>query len=237
MVQKIRLNKAIAESGLCSRRKADELIQQNRVTVNGKTVQSLSTLVDPSKDIIEVDGEKIKLQSKVYILLNKPAGYLCTTKDDKKRKTVLDLINIKKRIYPVGRLDYDTTGVLILTNDGDFANLLLHPKNKVPRIYKVKLDKPADIDTLKKLEKGIILDNKKSKFEKIYPVNKDNKFQFFVECVEGRNHFVKNMFQKLGFNVVELHRKSFAIFNDDIPIGSYRFLTDKEVYQVKSIYE
>jgi 23S rRNA pseudouridine2605 synthase len=155
----------------------------------------------------------------------------------KKRKTVLDLIKINQRIYPVGRLDYDTTGVIILTNDGDFANLLLHPKNKVPRIYLVTLDKPANIHNLKQLERGIILDNKKSYFEKIYPVSKNIDTKFYVECTEGRNHFVKNMFQKLGYRVTNLHRKSFAIFNDDIPIGSYRYISEVEIKKVKSLYE
>jgi 23S rRNA pseudouridine2605 synthase len=236
MAQKTRLNKAIAESGLCSRRKADELISQKRVTVNGVTVYSLATLVDLDNDIVEVDGEPIKLQSKVYILLNKPAGYVSTTKDEKNRKTILDLIKINQRIYPVGRLDYDTTGVILLTNDGDFANFLLHPKNKITRVYKVKLDKEADIDSLKRLEQGINLDNRKSKFEKVYPVFKNDKTQFYVECVEGRNHFVKNMFSKLGYNVVKLHRKSFGIFSDDIPIGAYRYLDKNEVSLIKSLY-
>lgn len=237
METKIRINKAISESGLCSRRNADELIFQKRVTLNGKTVENLSTLVDLNSDIVEVDGEPIKLKSKIYILLNKPSGVVSTTNDEKKRKTVIDLIKTNQRIYPVGRLDYDTTGVLLLTNDGDFANLLLHPKNKVPRVYKVRLNKEADLDTLKRLELGINLDNKKARFEKIYPVTKSDKTNFYVECFEGRNHFVKNMFEKIGYRVVKLHRESFAIFKDDIPIGSYRYLTEKEILKVKSLYE
>lgn len=237
MAQKIRINKAISDCGFCSRRKAEELISQKRVTLNNKTVESFSTLVDPENDVVEVDGEVLKLKTKIYILLNKPSGYISTTSDEKNRKTVLDLIKIKQRIYPVGRLDYDTTGVLLLTNDGDFANLLLHPKNKIPRVYKVRLNKEADLDTLKQLERGINLDNKKARFEKIYPVTKSDKTNFFVECIEGRNHFVKNMFQKFGFRVIKLHRESFAIFRDDIPIGTYRYVTEFEVRKVKSLYE
>lgn len=237
MAQKIRLNKAISESGICSRRKADELISQGRVTVNGETVFSLSTLVDLNNDVVEVDGEKIKSKSKVYILLNKPAGFVSTTKDEKKRKTVLDLIKTNQRIYPVGRLDYDTTGVLLLTNDGDFANLLLHPRNKVSRVYKVTLDKDVELESLKRLELGINLDNKKARFEKIYPVHKSDKRQFFVECFEGRNHFVKIMFQKIGYRVVKLHRTSFSIFKDDMPVGSYRYIDEKEILKVKNLYE
>lgn len=237
MMQKIRINKAISDCGFCSRRKAEELITQKRVTLNGKNVASFSTLVDLEKDVVEVDGEVLKLKSKIYILLNKPSGYVSTTNDEKKRKTVLDLIKIKQRIYPVGRLDFDTTGVLLLTNDGDFANLLLHPKNKIPRVYKVRLSKEADLDTLKQLERGINLDNKKAKFEKIYSASKSDKTNFFVECIEGRNHFVKNMFQKIGFRVIKLHRESFAIFKDDIPIGTYRYITEDEVQKVKSLYE
>jgi 23S rRNA pseudouridine2605 synthase len=236
-MNKIRINKVIAESGLCSRRKADELILQKRVSINGKTVISLSTFVDKQKDLIEVDGQKLKIESKIYILLNKPAGFVSTTSDEKNRKTVLDLIKTKHRIYPVGRLDFDTTGVLILTNDGNFANLLLHPKNNVPRVYKVTLNKEADLITLKRLEQGINLDNKKAKFENIYPVAKNDKFSFWVECVEGRNHFVKNMFLKIGYKVIKLHRKSFSIFTDDIPIGTYRFISEKEISKVNSLYE
>ncbi len=237
MEQKIRINKAISDCGFCSRRKAEELIKQKRVTLNGKIVDEFSTLVDPEKDLIEVDGELLKLKSKIYILLNKPSGYVSTTSDEKNRKTVLDLIKTRQRIYPVGRLDYDTTGVLLLTNDGDFANLLLHPKNKVPRTYKVRLNKEADLDTLKQLERGINLNNKKARFEKIYPVSKYDKISFFVECTEGRNHFVKNMFQKIGYKVTKLHRERFAIFKDDIPIGTYRYIREEEIKKIKSIYE
>ena len=236
MGKKIRINKAISDCGFCSRRKAEELISQKRVTLNGHTVNSLATLVDLDNDIVEVDGEALKLKSKIYILLNKPSGYVSTTSDEKNRRTVLDLIKVKERIYPVGRLDYDTTGVILLTNDGDFANLLLHPKNKILRVYKVRLDKSADLDTLKQLERGITLNNKKSRFEKIYPVSKLDKINFYVECIEGRNHFVKNMFQKIGFRVIKLHRESFAIFKDDIPIGAYRYITENEVRKVKSLY-
>ncbi len=236
MGMKIRINKAISDCGFCSRRKAEELITQRRVSLNGQIVEKLSTLVDPDKDLIEIDGEALKLESKVYILLNKPSGYVSTTKDEKDRKTVLDLIKINKRIYPVGRLDYDTTGVLLLTNDGDFANLLLHPKNRISRIYKVILNKQADIETLKQLERGINLKNRKARFEKIYPMSKSDKTIFLVECVEGRNHFVKNMFQKIGYKVVKLHRESFAIFKDDIPIGSYRFISENEIRKLKSLY-
>lgn len=236
MVRLIRINKAISDSGICSRRKAEELIFQKRVTVNGITVNSLSVYVDLSKDLIAVDGENLKTQSKIYILLNKPAGFISSTKDQKGRKTVLDLIKVNKRIYPIGRLDYNTTGVLLLSNDGEFSNLLLHPKNRIPRVYKVKLNIEAELSKLKKLVDGIYLEDKKSRFEKIHQISRIDKTQFLVECFEGRNHFVKKMFQKIGIKVIKLHRQSFGIFNDDIPIGSYRFISEKEISKLRELY-
>ena len=139
-----RINKFIAESGITSRRKAEELILQGRVSVNNKVIIELSYRINPDRDEVFIDGERVKTVKYAYYLLNKPKGTISTTNDEKNRKTVVDLINTKEKIYPVGRLDYNTTGVLLLTNDGDFSNLLTHTKNKVPKIYEVKLDKPLD---------------------------------------------------------------------------------------------
>lgn len=225
----VRLNKFISECGISSRRKAEEFILQGRVTVNNKTITKLAYNIDPEKDIVELDGEKIKPRKKLYFLLNKPSGYISTTSDEKKRKTVLDLLHVREKIYPVGRLDYDTTGVLILTNDGEFANKMLHPTNKIIRTYIATLDKVLDEKDAEKLIKGIILDKRKSKFEKIsFPV-KNNKTKVKVDCIEGRNHFVKRMFATLGYEVKKLHRESFAGIKADIPIGSYRELKFSEI--------
>lgn len=225
----MRLNKFIAECGICSRRKAEELIQQGRITVNKKTITKLSTEVDPEKDEIFFDGERLKLEGSVYYLLNKPKGVIATTSDEKKRTAVTDLIRTNFKIFPVGRLDANTTGVLLLTNDGDFANRLIHPSNNIIREYEVKLDKDLEIKDEEQLLKGVYPDGKKGKFISITFKKKKDRRTLTVKCTEGRNHFVKKMFWALHYNVERLHRKSFAGITDDIPVGSYRKLTVNEI--------
>ncbi|MFZ5947959.1 MAG: pseudouridine synthase [Stygiobacter sp.] len=232
---KIRLNRFLSESGVASRRKSEEFIKEGRVTVNNKQVTELATIIDDEIDIVKVDGEKVKPEKKVYFLLNKPKGYITTTSDEQGRKKVTDLIKTKEKIFPVGRLDFDTTGVLILTNDGDFANFLMHPSNKILREYKVLLDKPITEEDKNRLVKGIILDAKKSRFLKLYYPNKDFKESLIVTVSEGRNHFVKRMFSALGYNVKKLERISYANFNvKGIPLGSYRIISKEEI---KRVYE
>ena len=231
----IRINKFIADSGQASRRNAEEFILDGRVEVNGKTVADLSFKVDTAKDIVTLDGEKISPRKHLYFLLNKPAGVVTTTSDEKKRKTVIDLLDVREKVYPVGRLDYNTTGVLFITNDGDFANLLTHPKNNVPRVYEVKLDKPLLHEDRSRLLKGIFLESGRGKFNEIASVRKDNK-SIEVTSVEGRNHFIKNMFGALGYRVIALNRKSFAGISSDIPKGKYRILTDYEVNGLLKAY-
>jgi 23S rRNA pseudouridine2605 synthase len=232
----MRLNKFIAGTGITSRRKAEELIIQGRITVNDRTVTDLAYKVEPGKDEILLDGEKIAVRKHLYYLLNKPSGVVTTTSDEKNRKTVVDLIKTNERIYPVGRLDYDTTGVLILTNDGDFSQLLTHPGNKVPREYEVKLDRPLQADDREKLLKGIYLKGSKGKFIRISAVNRNNFSNIRVTAVEGRNHFVKNMFGTLGYKVLALDRISFAGIKADINNGKYRKLTDAEIRSVTEKY-
>jgi 23S rRNA pseudouridine2605 synthase len=235
MIMQIRLNKYLSECGVASRRKVEELILQGRVTLNNEIVSQLAVKVDPLSDIIRLDGEILKQDEKVYYLLNKPRGFVTTTNDEKNRKTVLDLIRTKVKIFPVGRLDYDTTGVLILTNDGDFSNLLLHPDNKVPRIYKVTLSKPLSLKDKERLLKGIIVEDKKGRFETVYPTKRANVVN--ISTVEGRNHFVKNMFKALGYNVMELMRMSYGgIKLEDMPIGAYRHLTKEEINSIYKKY-
>jgi len=231
-----RINKFIAESGITSRRKAEELILQGRVSVNNKLVNELGYRINPDRDEVFIDGERIKTKKNAYYLLNKPKGTISTTNDEKNRKTVVDLIKTKEKIYPVGRLDYNTTGVLLLTNDGDFSNLLTHPKNKVPKVYEVKLDKPLDETDKKELIKGIFIDRRRSKFVKVTFANPKNRKVVEVESVEGRNHFVKRMFQALGQNVKSLNRKSFAGIKADIPLGSYREMNKTEVQKLIKKY-
>ncbi len=226
----VRLNKYLAECGIASRRKADELIAEGRVSVNGNIVIEFGTKINSEKDEIFIDGEKLKLQNKVYFLLNKPKGVITTTSDDKKRKTVVDLIRTNKKIFPVGRLDFNTTGLLLLTNDGEFSNYLTHPKNGIEREYEVKLDKELQKKDRDKLTKGIYLDRRKSKFTNIVFPKKNNFYFVKVTTVEGRNHFVKNMFSKLGYTVKELHRSRFGKFKlKDLKKGEYRELSKKEI--------
>lgn len=231
----IRINKYLAESGVGSRRKVEQLILDKRVTVNN-IICNLATKVDENNDIVKVDGETVKIKKHVYFLLNKPKGFVCTTIDEKGRKTVIDLINTDKKIYPVGRLDYNTTGVLLLTNDGDFSYLLTHPKHKVPREYEVKLNIELTDDDREKLISGIILDKKKSQFHSVIFPQKRNRTAVIVKCFEGRNHFVIRMFESLGYKVQSLNRISFAGIKADIPIGSYRNLSQLEINRIRNNY-
>ncbi len=231
----IRLNKFLAECGVASRRKSDEFILQGRVTVNGKTVKDKGLKVNLTKDVVTVDGEKIKPQKKVYFLLNKPKGFVTTTKDEKNRPTVTELIKTNAKIFPVGRLDVNTTGALILTNDGDFYDKLLHPRNNVVRKYTATLDKPLDPKDAEKLLKGVYLKGKKGKFlNLIFPSKKSRKI-VEVHTNEGMYHFVKRMFETVGYRVKKLNRNSIGPFTvENIPVGTYRKLTPQEVDQIKN---
>lgn len=230
MMKLIRLNKYIAESGFSSRRKAEEYIEQGRVTINGKVIKTLSTKVDPLNDVVYVDDVKLKKKDKVYFLLNKPKGVITSTDDEKKRRTVVDLIDTREKIFPVGRLDYNTTGILLLTNDGEFSNQLTHPSYKVDRIYIAQLDRDLKESDKHKLLTGIYFDKKRSVFSKISFVVDKNFSLVKVVTVEGRNHFVKNMFSSLGYKVRELQRESFGKFNaKGIPLGNYKILTKREI--------
>ena len=232
----VRLNKFISDCGITSRRKSEEFILQGRISVNDKIISELSFKIDPSKDIVALDGEKLFQKKHIYYLLNKPKGVVTTTDDERNRKTVVDLIKTKEKIYPVGRLDYNTTGVLLLTNDGEFSNLLTHPKNKVPREYEVKLDRELTEEDKLKLIKGIYLNNQKGNFIRVMFSRKNNRKNVNVTAIEGRNHFVKNMFGLLGYKVIALNRKSFAGISADIPVGSYRTLSPKEILGVINLY-
>ncbi len=229
-MERQRLNKYLASAGIASRRKSEEFILQGRVSVNGKVVTDLGRKIDPSKDTVTVDGETLKKETNVYFLLYKPRGVVTTTKDDKHRRTVVDLINTDYAIFPVGRLDYNTTGFLILTNDGDFANDLMHPSNKVERVYLATLNKPLMKEDRERLLKGIVVERKRSRFEKIeFPEPKNFK-KVKVTTTEGRNHFVKNMFDSLGYFVKKLKRESLGGMTlGNLNPGEYRLLTEKEI--------
>jgi 23S rRNA pseudouridine2605 synthase len=229
-----RLQKIIAQAGICSRRKAEELISEGRVSVNGKVITELGFKADIS-DKITVDNKPIfKKEKLVYLVLNKPRNTVATVKDDRGRKTVLDCIeNVNKRIYPVGRLDYDTTGVLLLTNDGDLANKLTHPSSEIDKVYIATIKGEINKDDLAKLEEGVEFDGKKSSPCKavLNKYNKD-KDKSIVELTihEGRNHQVRKMFEALGYQVLKLKREKYANLDlRGLKPGEYRKLTNKEI--------
>lgn len=232
-----RLQKVIANSGIASRRKAEELIKEGCVKVNGNVITELGTKVT-DKDKIEVDNKPIVKEEKVYFLLNKPRGVITSTKDEHERKTVVDLIDTDKRIYPVGRLDYDTTGAILLTNDGEFANILMHPSNKIDKVYLAKIDGIITGEAINTLKDGIILDGVKVvpsrvKLKKVNPENNTSMVEVTIH--EGKNHEVKRLFESVGFRVDKLTRKSVGIFDIlELPSGKYRPLTHKEVQIVYS---
>ncbi len=230
-----RLQKVIANAGITSRRKAEDLISKGIVEVNGKIIRELGYKVSPS-DTIKVNGKKIKTERKVYFLLNKPRGVVSTVEDDKERKTVIDLISCKERIYPVGRLDYDTTGVLLLTNDGVFANNLMHPSKKIDKVYVAKINGKMKTEDFLKLENGIIIDNQKTAPAKVrlkkYDKDKDISY-IKITIHEGKNHQVKKMFEVLGYRVLKLKREREFIFGlNDLASGEYRPLTQEEIKMV-----
>lgn len=232
-----RLQKVIAEAGIASRRKAEELIKAGKVKVNGKVITELGTKVN-SNDKVEVNDRVIEKENKEYYLLNKPRGVITSTSDEKDRKTVIELINTTSRIYPVGRLDYDTTGALLLTNDGEFANIIMHPSNKMEKVYIAKLEGIIKGEQINKLKNGITLDGKlvKASRVKLKKVdNTTNKSLVEITIHEGLNHQVKRMFESVGYHVEKLTRKQIGFFDiKDLKSGEYRRLTPKEVQKVYS---
>lgn len=227
-----RLQKVIANSGYTSRRKAEELIIKGRVRVNGKVVIQLGVKVS-GNDEIEVEGTIISNEQKVYYLMNKPRGIITSTNDDKGRKTVIDLIDTDKRIYPVGRLDYDTTGALILTNDGELANLLMHPKSNIDKVYIAKVRGLIGKKELNSLATGVYIDGKKTSKSKARIKKYDKKTDTsIVELTihEGKNHQVKKMFEAIGYCVLKLKRERIAFLDvKNLKSGEYRILSPKEV--------
>lgn len=227
-----RLQKVIAASGVASRRKAEELILAKKVMVNGEVVSELGVKVS-EKDEVVVNGVKINREEKVYYLLNKPRGVITSTNDEKGRSTVVSLINDEKRIYPVGRLDYDTTGALILTNDGEFANMMMHPSNNIDKVYVAKIKGillPSEIMSLKN---GVLLDGvKTSKAKvKVKKVDKESNTSIVeITIHEGKNHQVKRMFEAVDKEVLKLKRERIAFLDlRGLNSGEYRKLSHKEV--------
>jgi 23S rRNA pseudouridine2605 synthase len=231
-----RLQKIIAKAGITSRRKAEELIVQGRVSVNGQVVAELGSKADPTRDQILVDGRPLRRMSKrLYLLLNKPPGYVSTVSDPQHRPTVISLLsNIKERVYPVGRLDYHSSGLMLLTNDGELANFLMSPKSGVPRTYHVKLESQPGAGAVKKLEEGIVLDGRRTAPCQIRPLAQGEKPWYEITLVEGRYHQVRRMFERLGPAVLKLRRVRIAFLTDrGLALGQFRQLTAAEVNRLK----
>jgi 23S rRNA pseudouridine2605 synthase len=233
-----RLQKYIANSGVASRRKAEELILDGKVKVDGKVIRELGTKVS-GNETIEVNGNILAKEDKVYYLLNKPRGIISSSNDEVGRKTVVDLIEEDKRIYPVGRLDYDTTGIIILTNDGEIANLLMHPKNEIEKTYVAKINGILSPKEQMILKNGVVIDGvKTSKARvKVKKIDKENN-KSIVELTihEGKNHIVKKMFAALGYDVEKLKREKIAFLDlRGLKSGEYRKLSIKEVKELYAI--
>jgi 23S rRNA pseudouridine2605 synthase len=233
--EKIRLNRFIANSGVCSRREADELIQKGLISVNGKQITDLGIKVTLNDDI-RYKGKKLSAEKKVYILMNKPKGYVTTVEDPHAEHTVLDLLGdaCPERVYPVGRLDKETTGVLLLTNDGDLTGKLTHPKYNRRKIYHVFLDNPVTKSDLFKLAEGIELEGENIVADAVSYADPADKSQIGIELHSGQNRVIRRLFESLGYKVKKLDRVYFAgLTKKNVQRGKWRYLNDKEISMLK----
>ena len=232
----MRINKYLAHAGVASRRKAEELILAGKVTVNNVVMDNLGYQV-AAGDQVEVNGVAVYNEEPVYYLLNKPRGYISSNSDDKDRQTVLDLLPaVKERIYPVGRLDWDTSGLLILTNDGEFTNLMTHPRHEIPKKYIAKVEGQANKENLRPLTLGMKIEGKKispARYEIMKQDKAKNSSLVALTIHEGQNHQVKNMFKAVGLPVQKLSRVEYGnITLDGVPVGQYRRMNKKEISQL-----
>ena len=233
----IRLNKFISNSGICSRREADTYIEHGSVTVNGNLVTEMGYKVQPNDDV-RFDGTSISPEKKKYVLLNKPKNYITTMDDERGRKTVMELVSnaAKERIYPVGRLDRMTTGLLLFTNDGELAKKLTHPKHDVKKLYHASLDKKLDLKDLQKLRGEVIIEGKKVLIDAVSYVEGQSKTEVGIEIHSGRNRIVRKIFEHVGYKVVKLDRVLFAgLTKKNLPRGRWRELTKQELANLQMI--
>ncbi|WP_058303802.1 pseudouridine synthase [Gorillibacterium timonense] len=233
-----RLQKVLAQAGIASRRKCEEIISSGRVQVNGTVVKELGVKVDPKADVILVDGKPIKNEQTLYLLLHKPKGVITSAKDTKGRKVVSDYLpGIKERVYPVGRLDYDTEGLLILTNDGEFAYLMTHPRHHVPRTYRATVEGTPHGSVLEKLAKGIKLEDGMTApaivdYHDVNPEKKETVIS--ITIFEGRNRQVRRMFEAVHYPVIRLKRVQFGPLHlGTLARGKFRHLTPQEVEELR----
>ncbi|NEU31044.1 rRNA pseudouridine synthase [bacterium LRH843] len=234
-----RLQKVIAQAGITSRRKAEQLILDGKVKVNGKIVRELGVKVTPNRDDIEVEGIPIDREEPVYFLLYKPTGVISSVNDEKGRKVVTDFLNIKQRVFPVGRLDYDTSGLLLLTNDGEFSYALTHPKFKVDKVYVAKVKGIPTKEQLQQLQYGIVLEDGKTAPAKVKMMSADRKKQTAIIRItihEGRNRQVRRMFEAIGHPVMKLKREQYSFLNlQGMNPGEVRPLKPFEVKQLREL--
>lgn len=234
-----RLQKVIAAAGIASRRKAEVMISEGKVHVNGNIITELGYKVKKG-DIVEVDGKPIEKEDKVYFLMNKPKKTMCTSNDEFERQTVIAMIPCTQRIFSVGRLDYDTSGLLILTNDGTFANEVIHPRYHLPKVYNLTIKGMLSAEDMKQIKRGIVLDDGfKTRPAKYKITEKDkvkNQCSFDLTIYEGRNHQIKRMMEALGHKVTRLHRKELAFLKcSDLKQGEYRILKPFEIKQLRAL--
>ena len=239
-MEEIRLQKYLADCGIASRRKSEELIKQGQVKVNGKTITELGTKVIPNKDIVEYNGKKIELKKEyVYILLNKPIGYVTTVKDQFNRDSVLDLVKTNKRLVPVGRLDMYTSGALILTNDGDFVYKVTHPKHEIEKTYTVTIIGIVKKEEVEKLKKGVKIEDYITKPAKVKILKIDeekNQSRLEITIHEGKNRQVRKMCEAIGRKVLALHRTKIGnISVKDLRLGTWRYLKPNEIKSLLDI--
>lgn len=230
----IRLNKFIANAGICSRREADKLIAEGDIKINGKTVTELGTKVS-REDKVYYKGKPLRPEKPVYVLLNKPKDFITTTDDPENRRTVMELVKNAgdERIYPVGRLDRNTTGLLLFTNDGELAEKLAHPSNEIKKIYRVEIDKPIAEDDFIKIEEGFDLEDGRVDVDKVAVIDSKG-YTLGLEIHIGRNRIVRRIFEHLGYEVIKLDRVMYAGLDKlNLPRGKWRFLTEKEIVRLK----
>ena len=233
----IRLNKFISNSGICSRREADTYIEHGSVTINGQLITQMGYKVQPL-DEVRFDGTLISMEQKRYVLLNKPKNYITTMEDDRGRKTVMELVGnaTKERIYPVGRLDRNTTGLLLFTNDGELAKKLTHPKHNVRKLYHASLDKKLSLADLNKLRGDVIIEGKKVFIDAVSYVEGERKTEIGIEIHSGRNRIVRKIFEHIGYSVTKLDRVIFAgLTKKNLPRGRWRELTQQEINTLQMI--
>lgn len=232
----IRLDKHLANLGVCSRRAVDALLEENHVTINGKRVTKSGTRLDPVKDTLLINGEKPKRPALKYYLLNKPKGYISTTADERSRKNVVSLVKTNERIYPVGRLDKDTTGLLILTNDGELTNLLTHPRYHIAKTYRLAINGTVSQEQLTRLRNGMLLDDGPTSPAEVKVIHKNSQETILTMTIhEGRNRQIRRMCAEVNLDLKELERIAIGTLRDSqLKTGQYRELSRSEINMLKS---